>query len=383
MIDKIYQNPKSYKLVCKTPSPLRRFMVNSLFFIRKKNLKSLKTPKVITFFVTNRCNARCSHCFYWKNLNKSKKDELNLDQIKRVAQSLKHPLTTLLITGGEPFLREDLFEICKIFEKYNKTSKIVIPTNGYFSEEIYKTIKKIVEETNLNVDVNISIDGLDKTSSKIRGIKDIFTNYEETIRLLKSIKNKRFHPAILTTISTDNYSEILDLLKYNNQHWRLPHRFQYIRSCNEVYNIDPEIVQGFFQRNKKTSLPALDKIRELNKQLDRILGENNLQIKINKMERKSSYQILTNKRKIMECVAGNYDAVIFPNGEVSLCEMTKPFSNLKEFDYDFYKLWNSKKANEMRKKIRFCSCTHSCNLINSMTHDKNKLLEIFKLSHGE
>ncbi|MFA4952593.1 MAG: radical SAM protein [Candidatus Pacearchaeota archaeon] len=357
-------------------------MIYSLFFIRRKNLISLKTPKVITFFVTNRCNARCSHCFYWKNLNKLKKEELNLEQIKKTAKSLKHPLTTLLLTGGEPFLREDIFEICKIFEKYNKTSKVVIPTNGFFSEEIYKTVKKIVEETNLFVDVNISIDGMEETSSKIRGIKNIFLRYEDTIRLLKRIKNKRFQPTILTTISTDNYSEILNLLDYNNRHWSLPHRFQYLRSCNEVYNIDPKIVQGFFQRNKKTSIPPLDKMGELNKRLDGRLKDNDLQIRINKMERKLSYQILNTRKRIMECVAGNYDAVIFPNGDVSLCEMTKPFANLKEFNYDFYKLWSSKKANKMREKIRSCSCIHSCNLINSMTHDKDKLLDIFKI-HDE
>lgn len=382
MLDKIYQNQKIYPLICKMPRAVRKSVANFLFFIRQKNLKSLKTPKVITFFVTNRCNARCRHCFYWKELNNLKKTELDLNQIKKIALSLKHPLTSLLITGGEPFLREDLFEICKIFEKYNKTSKVVIPTNGYFSDEIYKITKKIVEETNLNVDVNISIDGLNATSSKIRGIKNIFPHYERTIRLLKSIKNKRFQPTILTTISTDNYSEVLDLLEYNNQNWKLPHRFQYIRSCREVYNLDPKFVQGFFQRNEKTFLPELNKIDELNKRLDKVLGEDNLQIKINKMERKSSYQILKGKKKIMNCVAGSYDAVIFPNGDVSLCEMTKPFSNLKEFDFNFYRLWNSAKANEMRKKIRLCSCTHSCNLIDSMTHDKKKLAEIFGASDG-
>ena len=196
------------------------------------------------------------------------------------------------------------------------------------------------------------------------------------------MKSQKYQTSYEIQKVLDNYSEVLALLEYNNRNWKLPHRFQYIRSCNEVYNTDPKIVQGFFQRNEKTSLPPLDKINELNKRLDKILGEDDLQIKINKMERKSSYQILTNKKKIMECVAGNYDAVIFPNGDVSLCEMTKPFSNLKEFDYNFYKLWNSKKANEMRKKIHICSCTHSCNLIDSMTHDKNKLLEIFKLSDG-
>ena len=80
----------------------------------------------------------------------------------------------------------------------------------------------------------------------------------------------------------------------------------------------------------------------------------------------------------MDCVAGAYDGVIFPNGDVSLCEFTKPFGNLKETNYDFYKLWSSKKAGNMRKRIRSCACIHSCNLIDSMTHDKDKLFRLFE-----
>ena len=57
-----------------------------------------------------------SHCFYKSELNK-KEEELSLQQIKTIAKTLKHPLKTLMITGGEPFLRNDVPEICGAFLK--------------------------------------------------------------------------------------------------------------------------------------------------------------------------------------------------------------------------------------------------------------------------
>jgi len=376
MIDKIYQSKLAYNLICKSPKLIKRTLVSLAHQLRKKTLNNLETPKVLTFFITNRCNARCKHCFYWKELNKPT-DEMTINQIKKFVKSLKHPLASVLLTGGEPFLRKELVEICKVFSEENKTTKVTIPTNGYLSEHISNSVDEILNKTNLYVDIMLSLDGFEKASAEMRGIKDIFEKNADTIKLLKKINNKRLRIFLLTTITEKNYDEIIPLIKFNKSNWNLPHKLQYVRSSNEVYNIDSKIVPNFSQKNKDFCLPSLDKINKLNKKLKDMIKTDSVSIAINHLEKELALSILKNKKRPIPCLAGIYDGVVFPNGDVSLCEFTKPVGNLKETNFDFCKLWHSQNANKIRGKIKNCACMHSCNLIDSMTHDKKTIERLF------
>jgi len=376
MIDKIYQSPIIYNLICKLPKLIKKPIVSLAHYLRKTILDKLETPKVLTFFVTNRCNARCKHCFYWKELNKPT-DEMTISQIKKFVKSLKHPLASVLLTGGEPFLRKDLIEICQIFSEENKTTKVIIPTNGYLSEHISNSVNEILDKTNLYVDIMLSLDGFEKDVAELRGLKDIFEKNNNTIKLLKQIKNKRLRVFLLTTITEKNYDKIIPLIEFNKSNWNIPHKFQYVRSSNEVYNIDSKIVPNFSQKNKDFCLPSLDKINKLNKKLKRRIKTDSVSIAINHLEKELALGILKNKKRPIPCLAGIYDGVVFPNGDVSLCEFTKSIGNLKETNFDFWKLWYSKSANKMRDKIKNCACMHSCNLIDSMTHDKKTIERLF------
>ena len=82
------------------------------------------------------------------------------------------------------------------------------------------------------------------------------------------------------------------------------------------------------------------------------------------------------KRPPFKCAAGKTDAVIYPDGEVSLCEVTKPFGMLENYDYDLFKLWNSNEARSARENIKNCYCAHPCHLVSSMKQNVNFLLSI-------
>jgi MoaA/NifB/PqqE/SkfB family radical SAM enzyme len=71
-------------------------------------------------------------------------------------------------------------------------------------------------------------------------------------------------------------------------------------------------------------------------------------------------QVLKNKKWPFKCQAGNLIGVLDPNGDVRLCELTDVVGNVRSADHDFQKVWFSDPANEMRKKIRDCACTHAC-----------------------
>ena len=69
------------------------------------------------------------------------------------------------ITGGEPFIREDLPEIVR--ELYKKSDRIVISTNGFFTDRIIKLCKEFPD-----VGIRISIEGLEETNNEIRGLQN-------------------------------------------------------------------------------------------------------------------------------------------------------------------------------------------------------------------
>ncbi len=91
-----------------------RFYLEKLEKIDKKN--SENANKTAFVYITNRCNAKCEHCFYWDELNKNV-DEMSLDDYKVLANNFKNDVNQVIITGGEPFLRKEIDQIFKIFFK--------------------------------------------------------------------------------------------------------------------------------------------------------------------------------------------------------------------------------------------------------------------------
>ncbi len=360
------------QLISKMPFFISKPSIIALNYFRKIYVSSLKTPKTIIFFVTNKCNARCKHCFYWKNINQG--EELSLEEIKKVIKSLKHRISTLAITGGEPFLRDDLVEICEYFCKTNKTKKINLLTNGFLTDKIYNNVKEIVEKCNAEILVSISLDGTKDVHDKIRGVEGLFDKTIETAKKLKTIKGLR--ASFLTTISDKNIENI-EKLKEFTKDIGLAHSFQFVRgSYFSAFGIDKKILNDF--NPKDASLPEIGDVEKLSQLIDSFSG-NSMLSKFNKLNREYILNILKNKKKIIKCYSGRIDGVIYPNGDVSMCELTKPFANLKNYDYNFYRLWNSKEAKNRRKELTNCFCTHTCHILNSMPYDTNTLINLSEL----
>ena len=363
------------KKILKNSDFVRNNYIKILTKKRVYNANHKKTPQSLVFFVTSRCNARCSHCFYWKELNKT--SELNLEDIEKIASSIKHKYN-ISLTGGEPFLREDFFEICKIFYKYNKNGVFEISTNGYDPEKIYTFCDRLLDECRgIALCVHVSLDGPKDLHNKIRGI-DIFDKAISTIIKLKSLKEKgNFDVQTIITLTKYNYKSIDKLIKYLipleiNQIFCLVRAKDY-----GVYNLDHEIVTELTSK-EELAIPTeeldtlFNKIKELNDN-----SEYPFWSKYQQLYLKYSIEITKNKKRFLKCYAGNVDAVIYPNGDISLCEMIKPFGNLKETDFNLYKIWNSEKANNMRDKIKSCVCTHGCNMSTNITLDKDSILKVY------
>ena len=127
-----------------------------------------------TVIVTYRCNARCNMCNRYKEPSRPE-DELSIETIKKLPQ-----MYFTNITGGEPFIREDLKEIVR--ELYKKSDRIVISTNGFFTDRIIDLAKEFPQ-----VGIRISIEGLEKTNNEIRGLENGYQRGYQTLLKLKEL----------------------------------------------------------------------------------------------------------------------------------------------------------------------------------------------------
>jgi MoaA/NifB/PqqE/SkfB family radical SAM enzyme len=170
-------------------------------------------PSFLTFSVNNYCNQLCKTCNIWKsNPIEEKKKELKLEEIEKIFSQFPK-IFWLTITGGEPFLREDLVEIIKIAYEKSKVNVLTLTTNGSLPNIIERKIKEIISRCkNLTIIVNVSIDGDKELHDRIRGVKGSFDKAVETIEKLKKIKNRRLIVGVNSVISIFNVNKLYKLL---------------------------------------------------------------------------------------------------------------------------------------------------------------------------
>lgn len=361
----------AWALFLTLPRPLRLLALSILYRQRQKKLRRLDTPAQLTLFVTNRCNARCEHCFYAGELFKG--DELSVSQYERIFSSLPTPLDSVLLTGGEPFLRQDLPEICMLIALQARRKKMVIPTNGSRTEKILLQLSKILSIPGIELEIQISLDGFKDTHDAVRKVPGLF---EEAITTARNIVKE--HPevrlAFMTTLWEKNYREAFDLANWVKDHVGIKHKFQLVRlSGKGVYGVPPSWMETLSSQEEALGMPPLQDLKTLQIKLRELLPPVDLFEQLQWLKNKYAFQLLAEGERQLHCQAGKLDAVIYPDGKVAICEMTRPFGSLLDYDFDFNKLWHSPKAREAMQLPNKCFCIHSCNLLRSIPFDWKSL----------
>lgn len=168
-------------------------------------MAKINLPIDCVLAVTYRCNSRCTMCDIWKM---KETRELELEYYKRLPKTLRD----INVSGGEPFLRQDLVELVKIFHETCPKARIIVSTNGYLSDLIKEKMREILKVAP-GAGVGVSIDGLSEMHDRIRGIPGGFNLATRTVKLLREdlgMKNLR----IAFTISKQNVehlSKVYDL----------------------------------------------------------------------------------------------------------------------------------------------------------------------------
>lgn len=381
------------------PNILSDTLVNLINPIRIKYIKKVINPYWITLFITNYCSARCGHCFYSKELN-NKVEELHLENLKKIFLSIKKPLNTIRITGGEPFLNKSLDQFI-IFLDENKISKKISITSHGMIPKMTERVSYILEKLkNSHFHIGISLDGLQDTHDSFRKIKNGFNLATKHLSDFKYLSEKYKNFSFSTTTSlirkiaanTETGStELFELLKFlKNKVGVNTVGFDHVRSVeNDVFNVPKKILSDFGLPPKKNDdksnnikhtreddvLLNVEEIKDVNQKLKESGYLLNDYLTMRRLE--LEHEILNSKNRIVDCLAGYVDCVIYPSLDVAVCESTKPFANLKSYNFDLIKLLNSEHAAHRRELTSKCSCTHPCHLSDSMAYDTKFLKEYF------
>ncbi len=339
-------------------------------------------PLQFIFFITARCNLACRHCFYAEKLNR-RDDELSLDEIAKVSRSMDR-LLWFSMTGGEPFLREDISRIAEIFYRNNKFRFLTITTNGLLRDAIVRTVPEICGRCgNAELLVSVSLDGLEETHNYIRRTSTGFTEAVETVRELKKLKKrfKNLNVATVTTCTAENQKELKELALFLKDEVRpdniiinmvrgkprsgplgevdTRHYFDFIKVQEEGWSAGDLGYYDFFGSaliRKKESLQ-----KEI---ISTVFSEN---------------------RYVIPCLAGRISCVMTETGDLYPCEiLNKKIGNIRDARYDFNKLWYSDIADEIRRFIKDtrCYCTYECAITTNILFNFKQLVKMLVASRS-
>jgi len=315
-------------------------------------------PLNVTVAVTNMCTSLCKTCnlgrIYLKNPSVAKND-LKPEEYKKIFKSIgKNNVFWFVFSGAEPFMRKDLVEICKYAYDYCKPDAIVLPTNSLPSnipqrvEELLKYCKDTI------INVNLSLDGIGKNHDEIRGIKG---NFEKVLSLNKDLKKlkskyKNFEINVHTVVSKYNFEKISELHKYVRDELKPDaHITEIAENKAEIENLDLDVTPAAEEYEKTIDI--------LSKQLKKEKYSGFTKLK--QVSRLIYYQlvkeIFKKQTQVIPCYAAINECQISPLGEVWTCSLLgKPLGDLRKENYNFRKIWRSKKAEELRKSIKNKEC---------------------------
>lgn len=250
------------------------------------------------------------------------------------------------ITGGEPFVREDIEDIVKIL--FTKTKRIVFSTSGYYSDRIIQLARKYPQ-----LGFRISIEGLSCKNDELRGRPGGFDKGLKTLLELRRMGVKDIGFGI--TVSNNNSSDMLQLYELNRNlkmefaTASFHNSFYFHKYDNKVTNID-EVCGNF------------DEL------IQRLMNEKHPKSWFRAFFNLGLINYVKGGRRMLPCEAGTENFFIDPYGNVLPCNGMEEscwfdtMGNLHDVE-DFMTLWTGAKAKAVRDKV--ANCPKSCWMIGS------------------
>lgn len=349
-----------------------------------QRMSSKRKLESVFLFVTGRCNAKCTMCFYASEMEK-KEPDLTFAEIQKLSETAGQ-FNRLWLSGGEPTLREDLPEIIEMFYKNNQVKDVNMPTNGLKPERVVEWVSRLRKSCpDCNITVSVSLDGFGKTHDTQRGVPGNFYKAAETLKKVdEHFKNDgKVLKNIATVITKYNIEEIVDFMT-----WAFGR-----------FNISTHTIEAARGMTREDGVKILTEtsLRQLQDKLvpfyagyaDRMTKEvSGFQKRITHFFYLGLIRSMYNIRASnidkptpwgMDCTAGETTLVIDYDGRFRSCELRDPIGNVKDYDCDVSRIMQ---GDAMRKEVddlgygykANCWCTHGCWIMSSIVFNPRKMV---------
>lgn len=326
-------------------------------------------PKSITFDVTDRCQLKCITCSRWvTNHSEVISKELTTQEWKDVLHKIKNWLgegTGFCISGGEPFLRNDLLEL--IHYAHSIGLKPSTMTNAFSIEKLHKVIAEAPID-GLNISLNAVNDHSIHDWS--RGMKGSCQKVKDAVTEIMAIKKENGEYSninIAAIMMPENLDEIVPLVEYATKNelrgigFQLQDDISSFHSyddINHVNTFDFKMSTKLLAKYREVKPKAVSVIRKLveMKKDGYIIYNSFEQLELMEAFLSETDEIL----KDIKCNVGSSNFAVDPYGDVRICFNMKPVGSIKDTLPE--ELWANEKATKCRESIEHCKMF--CRLLN-------------------
>ena len=267
--------------------------------------------KEVILAITYQCNSRCQMCGIWKKANP---EILSLGSIENIPGGLRD----INITGGEPFLSQDIVLIVKRLTAESPRASFIISSNGFATELILSKMKEILK-INSHVGVAISIDGIGKKHDEVRGIPGGFQKAITTIEDLKKIGVKKLRLSF--TLGDYNISELKSVYKLS-QKLEVELSLTLVHSSEQYFNTQNFITQ------KTKMVHVLDWL------IEKELSSWNVKKWLRAYYAYGMKELILTGERMLPDYSGQEGIFIDPNGDVFPSDISnQKLGNLKDIDF--------------------------------------------------
>ena len=331
--------------------------------------ENLGNPQQITFDITDRCQLRCVTCSKWKTVASDViGKEMTTAEWKKVLDDLHAWLGDgqwFCFSGGEPFLRPDIFEIAEYAHSIG--FKVASMTNAFSIQNLYEKIIDSPIES-LNFSLNAITNPLIHDTS--RGREGSYQKTLDAIMELKKLRDEK-HTNLGINIATiffpENIDEAIPLVEFvtknkiNGIMFQLLddkesfHGYFYQKDCKTGSYVMPKELRARYKEMAKHAIEVIDKLIEM-KQAGHSIYNSYEQLHAMKVFFNNPEDIL----KAIVCDVGSTNFAIDPYGDVRLCFNMLPVGNIKENTAE--EIWNNEKSATCRKMSK--TCKMYCRMLN-------------------
>lgn len=292
---------------------------------------------IISWNTTNKCNLKCSHCY--RDSGEEIQGELNTEEAKRlIDQIAKANFKIMIFSGGEPLMREDIFELISYASKVGL--RPVLGTNGTL---ISKEAAQRLKEAGISA-IGISLDSLDsRKHNNFRGHEAAFKN---TIYAMKNCRETGIRFQVHTTVMDWNKDEIISLTDFSVAMGAAAHHIFFLVPTGRGKDIEDELLNSKEYEELLTSI--MRKQDEVDIEIKPTCAPQFVRI---------AEKLGINSRFKRGCIAGINYCIINPKGEVQACAyLMQTAGNVREKAFD--EIW---KSSELFNNLRTQEYKGTCN----------------------